>query len=103
MAGAPKGNSNASKGKAFKDALRKALKADGIDRLPLIANTLVEKAIEGEQWAVQEIANRLDGRPAQEVAVTGEDGGPLRANLNVNWTIQPVKPVDKVESDANSQ
>lgn len=98
--GGQEGNSNASKGKAFKDALRKALKADGVDRLPMIANTLVEKAIEGEQWAVQEVANRLDGKPAQEVAVTGEDGGPLKAQITTNWTIQPVKPVDRVEPDS---
>lgn len=101
MAGAPKGNQNAAKGRMFKDALRKALKEDGVDRLPLIAQTLVEKAIDGEQWAVQEVANRLDGKPAQEVAVTGEDGGPLKAQISTNWTIQPVKPVNELGSDTS--
>lgn len=90
---APKGNQNAAKGKDFKDALRKALANGGKSRLPDIAKVLVDKACEGEQWAVQEVANRLDGRPAQEVAVTGEGGGPLRSELQVNWVIQPVKPV----------
>lgn len=102
MAGAPKGNNNAAKGRQFKDALRKALKSDGVDKLPKIAETLVNKAIEGEQWAVQEVANRLDGRPAQEVALTGEDGGPLKAQISTNWTIQPVKPVSEVGSDSSS-
>lgn len=90
---APKGNKNAAKGREFKEALRKALANGGKSRLPAIANKLVELAEQGEQWAVQEVANRLDGKPSQEVAVTGEDGGPLRSELKVNWVIQPVKPV----------
>jgi hypothetical protein len=92
-AGAPKGNSNAAKGKDFKDALRKALANGGESKLPSIAEKLVDLAVSGEQWAIQEVANRLDGRPAQEVAVTGEGGGPLRSELAVSWVIQPVKPV----------
>lgn len=30
------------------------------------------------KWAFEQIANRLDGKPAQSVHVSGEDGGPVQ-------------------------
>jgi len=37
----------------------------------LIAEKLVEKALEGQSWAIQQVADRLDGKPAQEQIFTG--------------------------------
>ena len=52
MAGAPKGNQNAAKGREFRDALRKALANGGDKQLPKIVEALVNAAVDGEQWAI---------------------------------------------------
>lgn len=65
---APIGNTNAAKGKAWFDAIRKECVQR--DALAKIAKVVVDKAIEGEQWAVREIGDRLDGKPAQSVDTT---------------------------------
>ena len=72
---APVGNSNAAKGKAWFDALRKECVQR--DALAEIAKVVVDKAIEGEQWAVREIGDRMDGKSAQSVEVTGDPLAPL--------------------------
>ena len=58
--------------KLFLDALRIAVKApdtDGTPKLRRIAERLVKAAMDGESWAVAEVANRLDGRPHQETTM----------------------------------
>ena len=62
--------------KVFADALRAV--SNEIDpktkrkNLFLIAEKLVECALNGEGWAIQQFADRLDGKPAQESTVTFE-------------------------------
>jgi hypothetical protein len=80
-AGAPIGNQNGAKGKEWFDALRKVCVQK--DALRKIAEVVVAKAEAGEQWAVQEVANRFDGKPAQSVEVSGADGGPLLTAIKV--------------------
>ena len=79
--GGQPGNQNARKAKAFENALRRALarKAEstvdaGID---LVADKLVTAGCAGEQWAVKEIADRLDGKSHQSVALSGDEDAPL--------------------------
>ena len=74
---APAGNSNAKKGKEWFDALRKECVQRGA--LAKIAKVLVDKAEAGEAWAIQEVANRFDGKPAQAVELSGADGGPVES------------------------
>jgi hypothetical protein len=56
--------------KPFTDALRATLNQTNPKlkrkNLLLIAEKLVDCAIEGESWAVLQVADRMDGRPAQE-------------------------------------
>lgn len=64
------------KEKAFADAVRLAVNRDAEDgrkKLALLADKLVEFALAGEGWAMQQIADRLDGKPAQESTVTIDD------------------------------
>lgn len=72
MSGAPLGNSNSADGKAFNRALRRALARksnESVDAgLEQIAARLVDAAYESEQWAVKEVADRIDGKSAQIVA-----------------------------------
>lgn len=83
--GAPKGNQNAAKGKRWQEALVKALaqfenKDAGIEMgqaLSKIAEKVVAQAIAGERDAIQEIGNRLDGKPAQALEHSGPEGTPL--------------------------
>lgn len=81
--GGQPGNNNASKGKPWRDAIDKALKQFKTDEIKAktalfnIATKVVEKALDGDKDAIQEIGNRLDGRPAQSVEVAGDPDNPI--------------------------
>ena len=82
--GAPLGNTNASKSKPFWHAIDRACAQEDGKRLRKAAEKLLDAAAAGEDWAIKELGDRLDGKPAQ--AITGSDGGPL--------TVQVVKFAD---------
>ena len=63
--GRPIGSLNRQK--PFTDALRVALLSGGGRRLRVIAEKLAEKAEQGDLPAIQQIADRLDGKPAQTI------------------------------------
>ena len=89
----------------FYAALDTALKdhKDGPDvRLRKVAENLVRAAEDSEQWAIREIADRLDGKPAQ--AITGDADNPLQAAMTVIVTGVP-RPQDflPVEGKADSE
>lgn len=73
--GAPLGNKNNRKGRAWFEALRAELamfedKGRNIERgqaLRAIAKKCVEQAIDGDKDARTEIANRLDGKPKETI------------------------------------
>jgi hypothetical protein len=77
------GNQNAKKGKLFYNELRKALVQQDQLKLRQIADKLVEKATEGESWAVKEIIDRVDGKAVQATEISGADGEDLK--LVVTW------------------
>ena len=79
--GAPKKNDNARKGKLFYHELRKALVQNDQLNLRLIADKLVEEAINGESWAVKEIMDRVDGKSVQTTEVSGIDGEAMELKL----------------------
>ena len=78
--GAPKGSRNKAKGTEWSDQLRWALAnytnaESGIARgqaLRAIAEKVVEQAVGGEWKAIEEIGNRLDGKPAQTIDLMAE-------------------------------
>lgn len=78
MAGV-KGRSGTNKGKdkAFADAVRLVVNEHdsvrGARKLRCLADKLYEEAMNGEGWAMGMIADRLDGKPAQESTVTIDD------------------------------
>lgn len=71
---APIGNKNAAKSRLFEQALHRAIAQDSGDRIRRAAETLLDKAAEGEIWAIQMLADRLDGKPTQMVVGGGENG-----------------------------
>lgn len=76
--GAQPGNNNHVKGKMWEGALKRALN-EKPEILPAIARKVVMAALQGEQWAIDHIANRLDGKPVQPV--DGEFVGSLTVEL----------------------
>ena len=85
------GNQNARRGGDWRNALRRALdqysgpKAPSGMALARIAETVVDKALDGDRDAIQEIANRLDGKPVQATELTGADGGPITGSITLKF------------------
>lgn len=81
--GAQIGNANAAKGKDWQHALRKALvqydddKVQAGQALNVIARVVVKGALNGDMACINEIGNRMDGKPAQSLTVSGDDDKPL--------------------------
>lgn len=81
MAGAPEGNENAKKGALYNHALKRALARAGktVDGgLNKVTDQLVAAAIAGEQWAIKEVADRIEGKPAQTNILAGDQDNPVR-------------------------
>lgn len=51
-------------------------------KIERLADQLVEFAMEGNGWAVQEIGNRLDGKPSQQISGPGDEG---EHKLEITW------------------
>lgn len=97
----PPGNDNAKRGRLWRDALERALaKRGGGDKVAAL-DELAEKFLDavldmtkstekrGPSIAgFQEIADRLDGRPAQALEHSGPDGEPL---IPPTIIVNPVK------------
>src|SRR3954463_2935369 len=67
--------SGAQRDKQFEASLRlvaNRTEPDGVKKLTRIAEKLVECALDGEGWAIQQVADRLDGKAAQESTLTIE-------------------------------
>lgn len=103
MAGAPVGNANAAKGKRWQDALNKALaRFESVDppiavgeALDKIAFRVVQGALAGDWDSITEIANRLDGKPAQSVTVGGDGDAPLQHKHEVIFIRGPDRATGK--------
>lgn len=66
--GAPIGSRNrASSMGQFQAAIKRAIAQDDGKRLRAAAEKLLDKAADGELWAIKELADRLDGRSLQPV------------------------------------
>lgn len=104
MAGAPLGNKNGAKGRRWLDALNKALaqfatedgKIQAGYALDAIAQQVVQLAVAGNWDAIQEIGNRLDGKPAQSVQLQDPDGLPIGLAVAFGRAISD----DRVSSEA---
>ena len=79
--GAPIGNQNAKKGKAWSEAVRRAIRGtyglEWEESLQALAAKLVDAADGGDLQALKEIGDRLDGKPTQQTEISGPDGGPV--------------------------
>jgi hypothetical protein len=74
--GAPRGNRNAAKAKVWTAAIERALDrrkpADKrIKAIDELAERLLDACADGNLAALQELGNRLEGKPSQDVSVSG--------------------------------
>lgn len=76
MAAAP-GNKNAAKGRLFEGVIKRALLADDGAKLRKIAEMIIEKAEAGDMMAARELLDRVDGKPKQQVELSGDAENPL--------------------------
>lgn len=53
-------------------------------KLSMLADKLVERALEGDIPAMKEIGDRLDGKPVQGVEFGGKDGETLPVTFIMN-------------------
>jgi len=76
--GGQPGNQNAVRAKRWREAILRALarKSGSVEAgLDAAADKLAKLAIDdGDRWALEEIGDRLDGKPAQ--AIVGDDDHP---------------------------
>lgn len=68
-------------GLSFWEMVQRASIQEDHKRIRMAAEKYLDAAAEGEQWAIKEMFDRSDGKPAQ--AVTGHDGGPFE--IVVKW------------------
>ena len=72
--------------KIYREALRLELAdmSEGVDlkKLRQIARAHIEKAAAGDMQAIKELADRLDGRPAQILKHSGPDSEPITKVVN---------------------
>ena len=78
---APIGNTNASKNKPFWETITRAIAQEDGKRLRQAAEKLLDEAARGESWALQMLADRLDGRPHQSVDIGNPDGSNLFSGI----------------------
>lgn len=97
MAGAPIGNTNATKNRPFWDAVTRIIAQEDGKRLRAAAEKLFDAAANGEPWAVKELADRCDGRSAQSVTVGGDPENPVQVVTEIKRSI-----VDPRDSDTKS-
>ena len=71
-AGAPIGNINGAKGKLVTDAIRKSIVQDKGKQLHAGVKKLMASFADGEPWAIEQVMNRLEGKPAQGVTLDGD-------------------------------
>ena len=66
-----------AKVKRFYAALDRAIIQEDSKRLRKAAEKLLTEAANGESWAIQMLADRLDGKPAQQVQLSGDAEQPI--------------------------
>ena len=87
---APAGNKNAARAAQYRHALELELSnyvAEGVSKgmaLRKVARSQIEKAIAGDTMAARDIADRLDGKAAQQVTVGGDKDNPVVLNVFYN-------------------
>lgn len=92
---APVGNQNAAKAKVWAAAIQRALERrkpanERIAAIDELAEVLLDQCMGGNLAALQELGNRLDGKPAQAITVGGDSENPIEVQRRVIFVRNPV-------------
>lgn len=87
---APVGNQNAAKAKVWSAAIQRALDRrkpadERIQAIDELADKLLDQCYGGDLSALQELGNRLEGKPAQSVTVGGDADSPLHNHHTIEF------------------
>lgn len=100
LRGAPRGNTNATKGTHWRDAINAALdnksRALGMSALQACADKLIAMALDGDLGALKELGDRMDGKPKQQVDLgnASEQGLFVRVLYGQQSVVPVPVPVD---------
>ena len=90
------GNQYAAKSKRWAMAIERALEHRSrvmqVEALDLLAEKLLAKCDEGDLSALKELGDRMDGKSAQAVTVSGDSENPLQVFGKMEWNV--IKPKD---------
>lgn len=82
--GAPHGNSNAARGRIWRDAvmraIRKRSKSDQMEALDELADKLIQLVEAGDISAIKEFGDRIEGKPSQPIEASVDITGKLSIN-----------------------
>ena len=67
----------------------RAITQDNGERLRKAAEALLDAAAAGEDWAIKELGDRLDGKPRQQIEAVDDEGRPLAIGLVAYATANP--------------
>lgn len=85
--GAPKGNWNSAKGRAWTDSIKRGIARLGaqlkendktikdpalLSGMNYLAEQLVQLAATGDKWALEQLGDRIEGKPTQMVQLDAE-------------------------------
>lgn len=87
--GAPEGNNNAAKGRQVTAMLEAALNSNNKSRMRDGVEMIAEAFANGEIWAVNTVFDRLEGKPAQAVTLSGDNQNPLAISLIERVIVKP--------------
>lgn len=88
--GGQPGNQNAAK-KQWQAAINRALEkraSSRIEALDALAEKLLMLAEQGDLGALRELGDRIEGRPKQQVEMSGDAENPLQAKVVVEFVGQ---------------
>lgn len=77
---APKGNTNAAKGRLFARRLIVRLderEKEGLRSWREVCDALIDKAADSDVSAIKELLDRVDGKALQQAEISGPEGGPI--------------------------
>lgn len=89
---APEGNNNSSReNRLWANTIRRAVVQGDAERLRRIAESLLNKAEEGDIQAIKEVGDRLDGRPSQSLDLGSDPDRPVVSKI-INEIVRPPNP-----------
>ena len=95
-AGAPLGNQNAIRAKRWSQAIDRALsersRKDQIDALDALAEKLLTLCDAGDLGALRELGDRIEGKSAQSVMLSGDEDKPLFHKV-IREIVRPDSPI----------